>query len=240
MGGFNFPNPTLLTSDMGTMIPTLPTPGYSQPGMSPNSSPFNAGNFALATQIMGGINSAVGGFFQAQAQQYQDKSQAVNLQYQSDMAAINARNSEYQAESDMRAGQSQIFNYTMQEGQQASASAANSSARGLRSGVGTTQDVAASMALVKDVNVYNINSNAVHEASAARDQATSYQNQSNLDNVSAANANRSASSISPFASVASSLLTSASSIASNWNNSQRMKMYLANGGYMPMGQGGSF
>lgn len=242
MGDFAFP--TLLTSNdsSSAMIPTLSTPVYNQPGMTPGSgsSMFSAGNFALATQIMGGVNSAVGGYFQAQAQQYQDKSQAVNLQYQSDMAAINARNSEYQAESDMRAGQSQIENYTMQEGQQASASAANSAARGLRAGVGTTQDVAASQTLVKDINVYNINSNAVREASAARDQATSYQNQSNLDNVSAANANRSASSISPFTAATSSLLTSASSIASNWNNSQRMKMYLANGGYMPMSQGGSF
>lgn len=254
MGGFNLDfggsGSSLLTgivpfvNDGSSSIGSLVNPiGSSAPApavKAPSSSMFTMSNTALLTQIMGGVNSAVGGFFQAQSQQYQDKSQAVNLQYQSDMAAINARNSEYQAESDLRAGKSQIANYTMQEGQQASASAANTAARGLRAGVGTTRDVAASMTLVKDINVYNINSNAVREASAARVQATSYQNQSNLDSVSAANANRSASSISPFASVAASLLTSASSVASNWNNSQRMKQYLAQGGYMPMGQGGSF
>jgi hypothetical protein len=94
------------------------------------------------------------------------------------------------------------------------------------------------MDIVKDVNVYNINSNAVRAASAARVQGTNYQNQSRLDSVSAANMNRSASSVSPFSAGLSSLLTSASSVASQWNSSQRMKMYLANGGYMPGSVGG--
>ena len=232
---------TLMTGDVGldSTIPLQTMPVYNTPGLSSSSgSPFTAGSFALMTQIMGGINSAIGGYYAAQSQQYQMKTQAVNLDYQSDMAAINARQSEYQAESDIKSGQSQIFNYTMQEGQQKSAAVANMAARGLRGGVGTTADVTGSMDIVKDVNVYNINSNAVQQASAARVQATNYQNQSNLDRVSAANANRSASSVSPFASGFSSLLTSASNIGANWNNSQRMKMYLANGGYMGQPAGG--
>jgi hypothetical protein len=199
---------------------------------------MTVGNLSMLTTILGGINSAIGSYEQAKSSQYQMKSQAVNMQYQSDMAAINARQSEYQAESDIKAGQSQIFNYTMQAGQQKSAAVANMAARGLRGGVGTTADVAGSMDIVKDVNVYNINSNAVRAASAARVQSTNYTNQANLDSVSAANMNRSASSVSPFSAGLSSLLTSASSVASQWNNSQRMKMYLANGGYMPVSVGG--
>lgn len=195
-------------------------------------------NLSLFTQIAGGINSAIGGYYAAKSSQYQAKSQAVQLRYQSDMAAINARQSEYKAESDIKAGQSQIFNYTMQEGQQASATKANMAARGLRAGIGTTQDVVASQEIVKDVNVYNINTNAVRAASADREQATNYRNESMVDSVGAANADRTAGSISPFASGYSSLLTSASQIAGNWNSSQRMKQYLANGGYMGSGMGG--
>lgn len=233
---------TLLTSNVisDTTIPLQDQPSYATPGKSfaPKLSLPGAGTFALMTSVLGGINSAVGGYYAAQAQQYQQKSQAVNLGYQSAVAAINARQSEFQAESDIKAGQSQIFNTTMQEGQEKGAATVSMAARGLRGGVGSTADVTGSMDLVKDINVYNINSNAVQAAGAARVQATNDRNESNLDLVSAANANRSASSISPFMSGFSSLLTSATSVANQWNNSQRMKMYLTNGGYMPSGMGG--
>jgi hypothetical protein len=52
-----------------------------------------------------------------------------------------------------------------------------------------------------------------------------------MDRTGAVNANLSADSVSPFSAMTSSLLTSASSVASNWNNSQRLKMMYANGYY---------
>jgi hypothetical protein len=209
------------------------TPAPTAKSMMPG-----AGTFALMTQVLGGINSAVGGYYAAQAQQYQSKSQAVNLGYQSAIAAINARQSEFQAESDIKAGQSQILNTTLAEGQAKSSATVSMAARGLRGGIGTTADVIGSMDLVKAINVYNINSNAVQAASASRVQATNDRNQSNLDLVSAANATKSANSVSPFMSGFSSLLTSASSVANQWNNSKRMQMYLANNGYMGAPAGG--
>lgn len=221
--------------EIDSTIPLEQMQNLDLPAQPTGSKLLTPGNLALFTMVMGGINSAIGSYYQAESTRYQMKSQAVNMQYQSDMAAINSRQAEYTAESDLKAGQSEIFNYTMQAGQQKAGATAAMAARGLRAGVGTTQDVAASMDIVKDVNVYNINSNAVRQASAARMQATSFQNQSDLDRVSAQNMNRSAASVSPFAAGFGSMLTSASSIASNWNNSQRMRMYLANGGYMPMG-----
>jgi hypothetical protein len=239
---------TLLTS---TIVPYVNDPTYSLGSpwnpvgaISPTPSALakkstmpGAGTFALMTQVLGGINSAVGGYYAAQAQQYQAKSQAVNLGYQSAVAAINARQSEFQAESDIKAGQSQIFNTTLAEGQAKASATVSMAARGLRGGTGTTADVIGSMDLVKAINVYNINSNAVQAASASRVQATNDQNASNLDAVSAANATRSANSVSPFMSGFSSLLTSASSVANQWNTSKRLQTYLANGGYMgaPMG-----
>ena len=230
---------TLLTGDTSTdTIPLETMPGYDTPALNLKPKLLTPGTLSLMTMIMGGVNTAVGGYFQAQAQRYQQKSAAVSSQYESDMAAINARQSEYQAESDIKSGQSQIFNYTMQAGEQKSAAVANMASRGLRAGIGTTADVTGSMDIMKDINVYNINSNAVREAGAARVQSTNYQNQSNMDRVSAANANRSAISLSPFAAASASLLTSASLVGGNWNNSQRMRMYVGNGGFMPGSQGG--
>jgi hypothetical protein len=191
-------------------------------------------NAGLLMSIMGGVNSAIGGYFQAKSQQYQDKSQALNLTYQADMASINARSAEYSAQSTLEAGHSQIENMTMAAGQQKASTTATMAAHGIALGSGSAQEISASQDIVKDINAYTINANATRAAAQDRTQATNYQNQALMDRTGAQNALRSADSISPFASMTSSLLTSASSVASNWNNSQRLKMMMA-GGYMPSG-----
>jgi hypothetical protein len=188
-------------------------------------------NAGLLMTVMGGVNSAIGGYFQAKSQQYTDKSQALNLEYQADMAAINSRSAEYSAESTLEAGKSQIANMTMQAGQQEASTTATMAAHGIRLGSGSAQEITASQKIVQDVNSYVINANATRAAAQERTQATNYTNQALMDRTGAVNANLSASSISPFSAGMSSLLTSASAVASNWNNSQRLKMMMANGYY---------
>jgi hypothetical protein len=188
-------------------------------------------NTGLLMSIMGGVNSAIGGYFQAKTQQYQDKSQALNLTYQADIAAINARSAEYSAQSTLEANKSQVANMTMQAGQAKASATATMAAHGVALGVGSTQEISASQDIVKDVNMYTMDANAARAAAADRTQATNYSDQSLMDRTRAQNALSSANSISPFAAVAGSLLTSASSLASNWNNSQRLKMTMGNGYY---------
>jgi len=188
-------------------------------------------NAGLLMALMGGVNSAIGGYFQAKSQQYTDKSQALNLGYQADIAAINSRSAEYSAESTLEAGKSQIANMTMQAGQQEASTTATMAAHGIRLGSGSAQDITASQEIVKDVNAYTINANATRAAAQERTQSTNYSNQALMDRTGAVNANLSADSVSPFSAMTSSLLTSASSVASNWNNSQRLKMMYANGYY---------
>lgn len=188
-------------------------------------------NAGLVMTIMGGVNSAIGGYFAAKSQQYQDKSQALNLEYQADIASINARSAEYSAESNLEAGHSQIENLTMAAGQQKASTTATMAAHGISLGSGSAQEISASQDIVKDINVYTINANATRAAAADRTQATNYTNQALMDRTGAQNALRSANSISPFAAGISSLLTSASSVAQNWNNAQRLKMMMAGGYY---------
>lgn len=185
-------------------------------------------NVGLMMTVMGGINSAIGGYFAAKAQQYQDKSQALNLGYQADMANINARSAEYSAESTLNSAHSEIANVTMQAGQQKASTTATMAAHGVALGSGSAQEISASQDIVKDINVYTINANAARAAAQQRTQATNYTNQALMDRTGAVNANLSASSISPFSAVTSSLLTTASSVASNWNNNQRMKLMMGN------------
>ena len=193
-------------------------------------------NIGLLTSVLGGINSAIGTFYAAKTQQYQERSQASSYAFQSDMAAINASREETTAESIQEAGKSQIASYTMQAGEQKAAATASMAARGIALGVGSAANVSASMEVEKDLNVLAISSNTTRQAWAAREQGTNYANQALLDRVSSANATRSASTISPFASSVNSLLGSATQIAGNWDYNRWLKMRLAQG--MPVPQVG--
>jgi hypothetical protein len=188
-------------------------------------------NVGVLSTILGGLNSAVGSYFAAQSQQYQYKSQALSLGYQADMAAINARAAEYSAESSLEAGKSQIERLTLQEGQQKASSTAAMASRGIALGQGSAAEVTASQDVVKDIDMYTISANATREAALARTQATSYRNQSLMDRTGAVNAKLSADSVSPFSAVSTSLINTATSVANQWNNKQRLKAAMAGGYY---------
>lgn len=229
MGEFD----TLLTSSWDGIQSFFGINGHTTASLSPTMSGSQVSaatgaatmrNAGMMMTIFGGINSAVGGFFAAQAQQYQDKSQALNLGYESDMAAINARSAEYSAQSTLEAGKSQIANMTMAAGQQEASTTATMAAHGIRLGQGSAQDITASQNIVKDINAYTIDANATRAAAQDRTQATNFSNQSLLERTSGANATRSANSVSPFSAMTSSLLTTASSVGQQWNNSQQAKL----------------
>ena len=227
-GGGSNGGPSLLTGAWKDVTNFFTGKGANTTGMNPGQTATAQKatamqNVGLMMTIMGGLNSAIGGYFAAKSQQYTQKSQALTLGYEADMAAINARSAEYSAESTLEAGKSQIFNTTMQAGQEKASTTATMAARGIKLGQGSAQEITASQDIVKDVNVYTINANATRAAAQQRTQATNYQNQSLMDRTGAVNAKLSA--------VTSTLLTSASAVATNWNNSQRLKMMMAGGYY---------
>ncbi|HVW78509.1 MAG TPA: hypothetical protein VHB45_12910 [Alloacidobacterium sp.] len=184
----------------------------------------------LFTQIFGGISSAIGSYYAAQTAQYEAKSQALNYGYQADMARINSRSAEYDAQSILESGKSEIANYTMQAGQAKASARTSMAARGIALGSGSEQDVEASMDLVKDINVLNINSNAVRQAASERMQAANDAGQAILYDTSAQNARMTASSISPFGSMFTSLIGSASQISSQWDWRRQLRRLQIAGG----------
>lgn len=220
-----------------------PNPGYDRGGdpygssastsfSSPSQQDEGLGkNLSVLTAVMGGITSAIGSFYAAKTAQNQYKSAAMTYQFRSDMAAINARSAENDAQSILEAGKSQVQQYTMRAGQEKAATTASTAARGVALGVGSTRDVAASQDVVKDIDMMTINSNATRAAWAQRTQATNYKNEALLDNVSSQNALSSSRSISPFGAGFTSLLGSASSIASQWNYQRGIQTSAARGNY---------
>jgi hypothetical protein len=186
-------------------------------------------NLGLLTTVMGGINSAIGSYYAAQTAQYQAKSQASSLNFQSDMAALNAHQAELSAQSIQEQGKTQVAQYTMKYGQDRAAAVTSMAARGVALGEGSSKEVLASMDLVKDIDVLTINSNATRAAWSERTAATNYSNQSLIDRTSAANANRTAGSISPGLAVGTSLLNSATGVASQWDWRRRLSLSTAGG-----------
>lgn len=230
--------PNLLTSTWDKIDNWFKGGNVDTTGMNPSmASTAQTGqmakNVGLLTTVLAGVNSAIGTFYAAKTAQYQEKSQASSFAFQSDLAAINASRAEMTAQSIEEAGKSQVAGYTMRAGQEKSAATASMAARGIALGQGSSADVAASMDIEKDLNVMAINSNSTRQAWAAREQETNYKNQSLLDRTSAANALRSAGSISPVGSTAASLLGTATQVAGQWDWSRWMQMRMAQGAPVP-------
>lgn len=228
-GGAPPASPNFLTSSWDKIEDWFSGKGADTTGMSPGMARSAVAaksmqNTGLLLGIMGGINSAVGSYYAAQSQQYQLKSQALNFQYQGVMARMNSQAAERDAQSILEASKTQIGQYTMQAGQAKAGAKTEMAGRGLVLGQGSAREVEASMDIVKDVNVLNMNANAVRAAAAQRTAAQTYRSQSLLDDVSAKNATRGADSMSPFAGAFTSLLSSGSQVGMQWlaGNNRRL------------------
>lgn len=192
-------------------------------------------NTGAVMAIFGGINSAIGQYYSSKSQQYQMQSQASTLQFQSGMDAINAHGAEMSAQSIEEAGKTQVEQYTMKAGQQEAASQVQTAAQGVDLSSGSAIADRASQDLTKQIDVMTINANATRAAWGQRTQATNDTNQSLLAGVSATNMRTSANTISPVSAATTSLLGSATSIASQWD--YRRKVALSTGFTTPMGYG---
>lgn len=199
------------------------------PGMNPAQTKLattsaTMKNAGVLLSLFGAANSAIGGYFAAKTQQYQLKSQASSMQFQSNMAAINAGQEELSAQSAEESGKTQVEQYTMRAGQEAASAQVATAARGVDLSSASAVDQRASQELVKQLDVNTIVGNYTRAAWADRTQATNYRNQSLLDNVSASNLKVSADTVSPGFAATTSLLNSASGIASQWDWRRRLQL----------------
>lgn len=196
--------PTLLTSGGGAVNPRAATPG---------SGLATAG---LIMSVFGAVNSAIGGYFAAKSQQNQLKSQALTMQFQSDIAGINAKLTELQAQQTLLAGQRAAGVSTMKAGQLQSAAKARMAASGVVLGEGSAREIEATNEYMKQVDALTINANTVRAAEAARIQKVNLEAQQRLQALSAGNLAATAETISPFSAGFTNLLSGAGSVASTW------------------------
>ena len=146
----------------------------------------------LISQIGGVITQQIANYYAAKQAQYEAKSKASAMRFQADMANINASMMEEDAASILEAGQQQKAQLTMRAGMEMAQELTRQGARGVRIGAGSAAETQASLDLVKEIDAYNIDSNALRQSQARRMQAVNMRNQGLMGRVSAQNIEASA------------------------------------------------
>lgn len=160
------------------------------------------GAFSMYSGIGGAVASVFGSYFGA-------KSQKASLKAQAAIAESNARIAELGAQSELLRGDAEVGQLTLRAGQIKSAQRTAMSANGVDLGVGNAAEVQASTEIMKEIDKNTITANAVRSAWGYRTQATNFQNEAIVKRGTA-------SGISPIGSAGSTLLGSATNVASNW------------------------
>lgn len=160
------------------------------------------------------LTGIIGAGSQANTERYKARSAALNFEHQRDMAQLNKRMLESQAQHIGRAYNKQIAIRTMKAGQAISSSKASFAARGIQMGVGSTANVFASAELMKEIDRLTMNVNKVKAMNTKRAQAVNMGVRGDMLGMSADNLFSTASTISPFMNMSSTFLTGASSIVS--------------------------
>lgn len=170
-----------------------------------NIGPMGASDIASISPILstfGAINSAIGSYYQAQAQKN-------NLRFQADMAKINAQIAEGNAQATMLAGQRQAQNVMMRGAQMKSAQKTGFAANGVDLGSRSALNVLTTTDYMTETDRNTIEANAIRAAWGYRTQSINDRNTSLL-------AGTAADQISPMGSGVSSLLGNSGRVAESW------------------------
>tara|TARA_R110002050_G_scaffold142921_1_gene268217 strand:+ start:494 stop:1078 length:585 start_codon:yes stop_codon:yes gene_type:complete len=179
--------------------------------------------FGMATAVSGAVTQSIGAYYEAKAAQLQFKSKASSLRFQQQMSEINASVAREDAGSILKAGHHAKATMTMRAGMEMARQLSRQGARGITIGEGSAAEAMASDELIKDIDAYTIDSNALRQAQARETQALNLETQGLMQGVSAQNLMASAGSISPGAAFGTSLIGGASRVAGDIGNIMRYR-----------------
>tara|TARA_R100001591_G_scaffold111358_1_gene122934 strand:- start:228 stop:803 length:576 start_codon:yes stop_codon:yes gene_type:complete len=165
--------------------------------------------------IGGTVNSIIGNIAASDRQRYEAESVGLNLELQSNLADINADMLTLEAQQVARAYNRQIMTKTMAAGLKTGTARASFAARGIQMGVGSTANVFATSAIMREIDKLTMNSNKVRAVNQMRTRGVQADIKGDMLGVSANNMFASASTVSPFLNMASTLLTGAADFAKN-------------------------
>ena len=167
------------------------------------------------SSITGTVQGMIGSYYAASTEKFKYKSMALGYEHKKDMAKINSRMLERQAQQVGRAYNRQIMIKTMQAGQRKGKATASAAARGGSLGYGSTANLFASDEIMKEIDKITMNTNKVQAMNEARMRKVNMDIRGTMLGVSQAGALANASTVSPFLNMSSTLLTGIGDIAKN-------------------------
>ena len=165
--------------------------------------------------IGGTVTGLIGNWAESNRQRYEAESAALNLKHQEDMAAINADMLEMEAQQVFRAYNRQIMTKTMAAGLKEGKAKTSFAARGITLGYGSVANVFASDAVMKEIDKLTMNSNRVRAANQMRTRGVQADIRADMLGVSASNMFATASTVSPFLNMTSTLMSGVGDFAAN-------------------------
>jgi hypothetical protein len=165
--------------------------------------------------IGGTVTGLIGNWAASNRQKYEAESAGLNLEHQEDMAKINADMLEMEAQQVYRAYNRQIMTKTMAAGIKTGTARASFAARGVQLGYGSVANVFASDAVMKEIDKLTMNSNRVRAANQMRTRGVQADIRADMLGVSASNMFATASTVSPFLNMTSTLMSGVGDFAKN-------------------------
>ena len=162
-----------------------------------NESTYQA--ISIGSAVSGALTSAIGSYWQTQ-------SQKSAMEFQARMAEINAKIAEGSAQQELRIGNEQIAQLTLQHAQLKGRQRAAMAANGVDLGEGNAAEVQVSSEMLKDMDMATLKYNAIRRAISARGDAVN-------STSSALMARATASGLNPTLAAGTSLLGSAGAVA---------------------------
>ena len=170
------------------------------------------GQFGDVMSVGGLISSGVSGYFQGKFRQNELKSQALEFEHQQYMAKINAKSIESQAQHISRQYNKQTQLKSLAQGIKKGQRRASMASRGGVAGVGSSRDIEVSQEVLDEIDRLTINVNKVKAVGNMRMRGVQANIQSDMLGVSAGNMFASASAVSPFLNMSSTLMTGAGGV----------------------------
>ena len=172
------------------------------PGLFDSNDPQATAQFASTVGIAGSVMSVVGAFASAQAQKAQ-------LEWQADVAAINAATAEGSARTALQMGQREEQALRLRTSQLKAGQEAGLAANGIDLGEGSAARVRASTDIMGEIDANALAANAVRTAFGYRTQGANYRSQAVM-------ARGAAGAVNPLMSAGSTALTNAGLVAQQW------------------------
>ena len=181
------------------------------------------GKGQIYASIGGGLLNVFAAGAKADYDKYVARSKSLEYEDLADTAMFNMRASENQAQWISKAFDMQFATMTQKQGDEKATRKVSMASRGGVLGVGSNRDVMLSQQINYEKDKMTMNMNKVRARSKQDMKTVDYLNASERYKMNAKSMNITASSISPFGAMASSLLTNTSSVLSGLPEGMFMK-----------------